>query len=247
MIPSYSSPLGEVGRGLESARDMEVAPVKLIWTGDDVTVLRRLAALAAFALLPVLAVFLHAQSGQSYFIVKIFATSALVFPLAIAMAADRFPIRRLGMFLGLVLLTASLISNWGYFRWEVKEDWRGACRYVNTLERKGTLVVFLANEGEYLYDYYCRLDGMTPLPRTGLPQGFFDLQPPRTIQRVKSAADMDRLARRIEADPISRIVLVLSHTPWSDPANLATTYMNQHFTLGNTRPFDRIEVREYSK
>ena len=247
IIPSFSSPLEEVGRGSQSARDMEVAPVELIRTVDDVTALWRLTALVAFAILPVLAVFIHAQSGQSYFIVKIFATSALVFPLAIAMAADRFPIRRVGRFLGLVLLTASLVSTWGYFRWDVKEDWRGASRYVNTVDRKGTLVVFLANEGEYLYDYYCRRDGVAPLARTGLPQSFFDLTPPRTIQRVKSVADMDRLARRIDADQISRVVLVLSHTSWSDPANLATTYLDQHFTLGNTKPFALVEVREYSK
>ncbi len=211
--------------------------------------LRRLAALAAFAILPVLAVFIHAQSGQSYFIVKIFATSALVFPLAIAMAVDRFPLRRLGMILGLLLLAASVTSTWGYFRWEVKEDWRSACRYVNTLDKqgdtKGTLVVFLANEGEYLYDYYCRQDGVVPLARTGLPQGFFDLQPPRTIQRVKSTADMDRLAQRLDAQQVSRVVLVLSHTHWSDPASLATAYMDQHMTAGVAAQFDRVEVREY--
>ena len=215
------------------------------WFGRGTVAPSPLAALAAFAILPVLAVFVHAQTGQSYFIVKIFATSALVFPLAIAMAADRFPIRRVGMILGLLLLAGSVTSTWGYFRWEVKEDWRGACRYVNTLDTKGTLVVFVANEGEYLYDYYCRQDGVAPLAKTGLPQGFFDLQPPRTIQRVKSAADMDRLARRIEAEQVSRIVLVLSHTHWSDPANLATTYMDQHFSLAETRPFDLVEVREY--
>ena len=35
MITSFSSPLGEVGRGLESAHDREAAPVKITWTVDD--------------------------------------------------------------------------------------------------------------------------------------------------------------------------------------------------------------------
>lgn len=219
-------------------------------------VLRRLAAVIAIALLPVLAVFVHAQSGQSYFIVKIFAASALVLPLAIGIAMDRFPTRRLGIAIGCVLLAISCVSTWGYFRWEVKEDWRGASRYVNTLEpkgdpkgalveNKGTLLIFIANEGEYLYNYYCERDGMPRMPATGLPQGFFDLEPPRTIQRIKSAADMDRLAQRLATGQFSRVVLVLSHTPWSDPAGLAKAYMDEHMVAGKTTQFDLIEVREY--
>lgn len=207
--------------------------------------LRRLAALLAFALLPILAVFLYAQSGQSYFIVKIFATSSLALPLAIGLAVSRLPVRVVGAACGMILLGLSLTSTWGYFRWEVKEDWRSASRYLNSFDRRGTLVVFLANEGEYLYDYYCHRDGQAPLARTGLPQSFFALNPPRTIQRVKTAHDMDNLDSQLQSGNFGRVLLVLSHTDWSDPAGLARQHLDERFGTGRTHQLDRVDIVEY--
>lgn len=197
-------------------------------------------AVTAYALLPVLAVFLHAQSGQSYFIEKIFTASAAVLPLAMAGAIET-RLKPAAVTLASLVLLLSGLSLWGYFQWEQKEDWRSAIACVNA--QKPALVVFVANEGEYLYDYYTRRAGLEPLPRTGVPQSFFDLNPPRTIQKVRSLEDLQPLLQRLEQQKPPRVALVLSHTDWADRRSLTPPALSGHYPDSVSSQFNLIEVR----
>jgi hypothetical protein len=67
------------------------------------------------------------------------------------------------------------------------------------------------NEGELLYDYYLRPSGGFAHSVTGVPQGFHELQPQKTIQRVLKPADTALLEQRLQQQRPERVVLVLSH------------------------------------
>ena len=153
--------------------------------------------------------------------------------------------RVVGGIVVLMLLAGSGQSLWGYFRWEQKEDWRSAAAYVNQLPRESTLVVFVANEGELLYDYYRRQSGQSGHDTAGAPQRFLDLQPPRTIQRVLRTQDTQRLMGQIERDRPGRVVLVLSHTDFSDPNELTRQAIELRMEMVSEKSFAWVDVLEF--
>jgi uncharacterized membrane protein len=200
-------------------------------------------ALLVLMLLPILAVFVHAQSGQSYFIEKVFTASAAVAPLLLAMSLEASRARLAGALLVLVLL-GNAVSAWGYFRWEQKEQWREAVAHANG--EKPELLVFVANEGEYLYDYYTRRAGARPLPRTGVPQSFFDLRPPRTIQKVRGPADLQLLRQRLEREAPRSVGLMLSHADWSDPQRLTLELLRGRYERERVTSFKDVAVHQFT-
>ena len=216
--------------------------------GKDRRRTRWAVAILLFGLLPILAVFAHARFSQSYFVEKVFTASTLTMPLLVAIGIQGCR-RGVGGALTAamvgVILAASMVSVWGYFHWEPKEQWRDAAAYLNTFPREGTLVVFVANEPEYLYDYYTRQAGLTPLRRTGSPQSFFDLYPPRTIQRVLTPGDTQKLVGVIQKTSPQRVLLVSSHTAYSDPNDYTRAMIAGRMIEGSVREFPHIQVREY--
>ena len=108
------------------------------------------------------------------------------------------------------------------------------------------LIVFVANEAQLPFDYYYRL--RTGEEETGVPAGFFDADPPRTLVRVRRPSDLDGLRRRVESGGYDDLVFVVSHAGWadkdgryvegySDPDALTVRYMESA-----TLPADRIDV-----
>jgi mannosyltransferase len=203
-------------------------------------------AFGAYGLVPILMVFAHAQVSQSFFVEKVFTASTLAMPILAALALVGRG-RRVAIGLIALLLAGSLLSTWGYFRWERKENWREAVAYVNQFPRESTMVVFVGNEGELLYDYYTRRQGAFGLYATGAPQGFMEKDPQRTIQRVTKSSDTDKLAQRIKRFGPQRVLLVYSHWQYSDPEQLTQQCIGRSLNWLGKKDFYWIEVHEYGR
>ena len=74
-----------------------------------------------------------------------------------------------------------------------------------------------------------------------------ELQPPRTIQRVLSEKDTAGLVARLQAAPPQRLVLVLSHTHFSDPEMLTRQAVEREMTLEKETPFHLVDVLEFTR
>lgn len=210
-------------------------------TRDD---LRRALAMLGYGVLPVLAVFVHAQYSQSFFVEKVFTASTLVLPVLAGLAVVGRA-RYVSLALVGLLMIGSGVSVYGQLYVEKKEQWREAAAHVNSFEREGTLVVFVANEGELLHDYYTRRAGVRAHEMTGVPQGFRDIEPPRTIQRVRDASDTDRFAKLLDERKPQRVLLVYAHWEYSDPAELTRALLESRMELVEIKGFHWVNVLEY--
>ncbi len=202
--------------------------------------------LLLIGLFPILAVYGYAQVSQSYFVEKIFTASSLTLPLLAALLpGSRAKVA--GFVLIPAIFIGSCISVWGYFAREIKEDWRGAIEYVNSIPREKTMVVFVANEGELLYHYYIRQLGGKPHSLAAAPQGFHELEPPKTIQRVLEESDTDKLIERLHKQNPEKVVLVLSHTHFSDPNDLTRKAIEREMKLVGQKSFHLVDVLEFAR
>jgi 4-amino-4-deoxy-L-arabinose transferase-like glycosyltransferase len=183
-------------------------------------------AAALAALLPVLMLWGYSEVGKSIFImprVGIPAAALLPVVLAAGLTGTAGWQKAVG---GAVLLAMVAIGAPGAWAGpDRREDWPAATKVINANAREGVKLIFLANEGELLYDYYCHRSGQTPSPATGLPARFEDGRPPRCLMRVNSATDLTELERVTSDAAVQRIVLVLTHEKRRDPNGLAEAFL----------------------
>jgi hypothetical protein len=109
------------------------------------------------------------------------------------------------------------------------------------------LIVFAANEGELFYDYYARGGDFSPLSNLlGLPAGFFAIDPPRTMRRVQSDADLAPLRSALADDRFDEVVVVESHPWWADPSNRIPDFLGRRMSRIQKREFTNITVYWFS-
>ncbi len=207
-------------------------------------------ALWLVAVCPLLLIYLYSLLRQPVFIEKIFTPSAALFPVLLAAPLAFLSGRRRAAALVLLgcLVGAHAYGVGYHFIHHINEQWRQAYHGIAPRLTPRTLLVFVGNESQLLFDYYAQRAGQ-PLPaaqKLGLPQGFFDLDPPRTIQRLKSEADLARLEATTAAGRFDTIVLVLSHTSWSDPRHLTTAWMDRHWRRIQRQEFFDVQLLTYS-
>lgn len=216
-----------------------------------------LLALTLFAVAPVGVVWLLSVYGpRPMFIDRIFIASSPIFALIFAAPFARVTASGIALagkacaslLVGVVALFMVLSVN-GWWHEEHREDWRSVYQYVSALPRDGQLIVFCANEGEIVFDYYAKQRGnlFRPDEKLGLPEGFFELDPPRTSRKVAADSDIDRLRQAVESGRYKRIVYVKAHDWFSDPGNRVGGYLDNHFDLVKEQMFtEGVYVYEYA-
>ena len=115
--------------------------------------------------------------------------------------------------------------------------------HLSSLSTTSRTLVFLANEGELLYRYYAKSPAHSPV--TGLPGRFFDTNPPRAMQRVKSSRDLAPLHRVIDDPRSDEVVLVVSHGS-RDQNRRAIRLLNETCTLLDKRQFNNVTVYRFA-
>jgi hypothetical protein len=192
------------------------------------TRLRNAFGLAFLVLAPFVLVTVYSLLRTPLLMDKLFLPSAalapvlLIFPLSVELSRAA---RRAVLAGAMVVLLISLSTLVAYETVQKKEDWRGAARFVQALPPAQRLIAFVANDGQLPFDYYYHY-----LPDdevTGVPAGFFDLDPPRAMMRLQSEHDLDGLRARLAAGSFDEVILVVSHVDWADPLWLTERLLEQ--------------------
>ncbi len=210
---------------------------------------RRLAiGLLIVALFPPLFVAVYSVLRTPLFLDKLFLPSATLMPifalLPLSMRLSR-PARRAAWAGAGVLLFLSAATLWGYHVEGKKEDWRSAAAAVSALPPAHRLIVFVADDGQLPFDYYYHYRRGDEV--TGVPGGFFDLNPPRTMRRVTGPGDLAPLRSRLDANHFDQVVLLLAHQHWGDPNQLTKKLIDQRFSLSGRLDFYDVSVEWYRR
>ena len=212
--------------------------------------------IALYGLLPVVVTFAYSRLATSVFMDRAFIVSSGIVPLLAAVplevAAGGRARRGAAVLAGLllVMMAQSAVAD----RLSVPdhvEDWRAACRYAARSDRwfppGHRLTVFNANEGELLYDYYARGgDFAAAADLTGTPADFFAADPPRTLRRVRTDADLDGLRHLLDRRPIDRLVLVSAHAPYADADGRTLALLRARMRQVDARAFDAVTVYRFA-
>ena len=212
------------------------------------------AALAVYGLGPVSIAFVYSRWRTSIFMDRAFIVSSVVVPLLAVVPVEATaggPLRlRRGAGLVAALLVAVSARSAVADRLRVPshvEDWRAACRFAASLPAADRVVVFNANEGELLYDYYARGGDYRPSSDlAGTPADVFAADPPRTMRRVRSAADLDGLRRLLDERPGASVVFVAAHGGYADPDGRTFRLLNGRLRLADRRAFDAVTVYRFA-
>jgi 4-amino-4-deoxy-L-arabinose transferase-like glycosyltransferase len=181
---------------------------------------RRLAAaFLCFGFLPIGLIYIYSRVGQSIFIERAFIASGIVMPLLIVLPMELWQKSR-PIWLGAaaLMLYLSLASISGHRLGEHTEDWRGASRFADRSAAAHRLVICVSSDGETLYRYYgCDRDYGPRSDVTAVPASFFALNPPRTMQRVKSDQNLVNLKQLLNEQKFDEVVLIYAHQYFADP------------------------------
>jgi 4-amino-4-deoxy-L-arabinose transferase-like glycosyltransferase len=200
-------------------------------------------ALLLLGLGPPFLVAIYSRFGTSLLMDKVFVPSATLVPIFLL-----FPLRdsvnkvvrraTVGGAIAILLVTAGTL--YGYRHEESKEDWRGAAAAVESLGYAKRLVVFVGEEGELPFDYYYQYNEMERV--TGVPAGFFDLDPPVTMLRARSDANLLHLRSLIGTGKYDQIVVVLSHENFADPDGRTMRMLTNQFKPAGDIPLRLVRV-----
>lgn len=207
--------------------------------------------LGVYSLLPIAIVFVLSHVCKPIFVDRVFIGSGATLPLLLAMAADlQEPPgrRRLGRAVALGVMCPLVLASGFRFAipgTEPREDWRAASRHLLETKAERQLLLFLASEGQLLFDYYSRRTNVG-MDRSGIPRGFFDEEPPRTMRRVQSRDDLASLDSAIASGKYEKIVLVVSHRSFADPQGLAYRRLERAAKIGRVARFRGITVIHFA-
>jgi hypothetical protein len=210
--------------------------------------IRRATALGIFGLLPVFGVFLYSQIRQSIFVDRAFIPSSLIAPLIVALPFTSPVLRRGWIVISatVLVLIPSVLSLRENYVGEHRENWREVCNYIQARPVRRRLVVFVANEGELLYDYYARSGNYAPSSEMlGVPAEFFAIDPPRTMRRVRSEDDLAPLRAVLSGGGFDEVDLVESHYWWSDDGHLTLGFLEKQMVPIGEVEIDRIIVHQF--
>ncbi len=213
--------------------------------------IRRIAtALVVGGFVPVVLIFVVSRIGTPVFIERIFLPTTLFAPLLIVLPMT-LPVSRWRRFLCGIAVVAffvlSIRSIPAVWLGEHSDPWREICQSLKPDQSNRRLIVFAANEGELMYDYYYRNGDYSPSPNLlGLPADFFSVDPPKTMRRVQSDADLAPLVAALGDNRFREVVLVKSHPWWSDPAGRVPDYLGRRMSLIGLQEFTNITVYYFS-
>jgi mannosyltransferase len=207
---------------------------------------RLLLALSFFAFVPLVLVFVLSHFTKSIFTEKVFISSSVVCPILLASSLDwrrRGRVASVCAGLGLVLILLESASLIGYSRYIWKDGWRNATDYLISIPSERRLIVFVATEGQLIFDYYSsRQKEALRIEKTGCPSGFFDVDPPRAMRAVRNLTDLTPLMSNLESRKFDEVDLVLYHDYRADPNGLTFDLLSKSAVLLEKREFPEITV-----
>ena len=197
-------------------------------------------------------IFVQSSISKPVFISRLFLPASLLVPILLPLLIEpsrhKF-VRGFGLFTAAVFMLLALISTLGVLLTAQKDNWRGAYRYVKTLPESSTrAIVFVASEAELPFNYYRAQDSSPPRNHhTGTPHGFFEIDPPRTMERVRSDADLDRLRQTFSGDRFDDVVLVMSHEDHVDKQGRTLAWFEANWQRVDELKLPNIHLMRYAR
>lgn len=249
---AMSSPLPAI---FDYAHQWAWLAVVLLGVVAALSVIRRDARPMALAMLALLLVapiisYIRSLTSQPVFMTRTFIPSTLAAALLVAIPIAVFRKRMQWMAIGVVslLLLGSIVSSVYHVRYFRHEDWRGAHEIVDRLPREGTLLLFVANEGEATFNFYESRTRLNPrFERIGLPSGYFTTTPVEPVRRVMTEEDLQLLRERLQTDPPRRIALIYSHESFSDPDRLTERMLDESMERLISHTLHHVTVIVYGR
>jgi 4-amino-4-deoxy-L-arabinose transferase-like glycosyltransferase len=208
--------------------------------------LRRVLAILVAGVLPIVLIFFYSQLRTSVFMERGFIASGVMMPLLVVFAADAARARpaKIVASMGVVcFIGLTLASLPGHRLGEHPEAWREACAFAVASPAKHRLVICVASDGEPLYRYYaCNRDYGPRDDVTAAPGSFFALDPPQTLQRVRTDHDLDGLRKLLKKGNFDELVLIRSHSWWGDRHDLTLQLLESELTEVQMKEFNSIMV-----
>ena len=103
--------------------------------------------------------------------------------------------------------------------------------------------MFVANDGQLPFDYYYHYRPGDEA--TGVPGGFFDLDPPRTMLRVLVERDLWPLNSRLASGHYDQVVLVLAHGWWGDTNRLTQSLLRKRWPMAGHEELNDVAIQWY--
>jgi uncharacterized membrane protein len=203
---------------------------------------RQALGLLVMALFAPTVIALYSVARTPLFMEKIFLPSAVLLPIFVLLPLPMQESK--AIWAGAWVFTAfCLLALCGHLAEDHKEDWRGAANFVSELPAERRLIVFVADDGQLPFDCYYRYrDGDQA---TGVPAGFFDLQPPRTMLRIPEDGDLAKLKARLDSGKFDQIVLIQSHQGWGDAQRLTETMLAKKYFFQGKKNLNDVVIQVY--
>jgi mannosyltransferase len=202
--------------------------------------------LLTMALFPLISVAVYSVLRTPLFMPKIFLPSTtfmcifVLLPLGMPLSRN---LRRCAWAGTALLMALSALTLYSHNLEDPKENWRALAQIVSQLPPQHRLIVFLANDGELPFDYYYHYRPGDD--RTGIPAGFFDLNPPRTMRQIFVPRDLRPLMHLLDTGNYNQLVLVLAHQEWADRHHLAQSLLRQRYLLAGSQKIADVAVQWY--
>ena len=182
------------------------------------------------------------------FMDKLFLPSATLLPIfaLLPLSMPLAPMARRFAWAGAALLLLfSAATLYGFHEEDNKEEWREVAATIAQWPAAHRLFVFVANDGQLPFDYYYHY--RPGEEATGVPGGFFDLNPPRTMRRLYNPSRLASLRSRLDTEHYDQVVLMLSHQFWGDPNHLTQKLVASRFPLARQQDFYDVKIQWYGK
>jgi mannosyltransferase len=139
----------------------------------------------AWAMIPIGAIFLYSQSGESLWVFRYLMFASPYFLLLIAFGFTQLWQRQRQLAIVCALIYAVGISGGlhEYYMVQEKDDWRATIQVINEQEKSGDVI--LTYTGRYAFDYY--YEGDNPLYE--MPGDALTIKEPLTSQTTETALD----------------------------------------------------------
>jgi uncharacterized membrane protein len=207
---------------------------------------REAVGLLVAAIFPPVTIAIYSVLATPLFMQKVLLPSAVLLPIFVLLplGARWQPAIRNGAWIGAsILLVLSGLTLYGHMAEDRKENWRQLAKVVSELPGKRRLIIFVANDGQLPFDYYYR--AQAGAEETGVPAGFFNLNPPQTMRRMPEDGNLAPLESLLDSNHFDQVVLVIAHEGWGDPNQLTQQMLAKRWPIAGRTELNDLAVQWY--
>jgi hypothetical protein len=218
------------------------------FTHENSSVRRKTIAIAAYAVVPALLVFIDSLISVPVYLDRTLIGACVLLPilLCIPIAFHAGAQRRFCKVLALVLLLATIVSMFGYLRRERREDWRSVTEYLLRLPEPNRRIVLTTDICQPLFNYYS--ENLFPRYQPVQVSGFLTKYrrwdsgfESSIFKGLREATPIASLATALRSGQYKEIDVVLQ--PAAPTSNEISNYLGAHCQSVSTVQFHWLEIR----